>query len=775
MTDILPPAGWPNVRQLETNEFATGGANGNMNEQAKSLAARSELLKQYAALPYESKTGGYALNERVQLATGDIVRSVIASNVNNPNVDMTGWVKENSTGQIFDASGLSQQQINDGVESISDLLAIANPKNGNTVFVKSSDGGHFTYNEYKKVINDGVIIYNGWARITFEAVYRSEWVGVTGVEGDDCVPKLKKLFEYVAAKGGGTVIIQDGVHSLNTVYVDNADGYTEHYAFGMYNNVTIEGTSRTNTIFKLKDNLTAEAPQRWGLFVDNHRNDIANFTAKNFKVDFNGYNNLCTATLQPVYVVALVWDAYKAKGITFDNIWCDKNSTWNSFFIGARCEDSTIKNCLFTEHSDAIPNNLIKDHSSIYINGKNARVENNVLTMPDDVVSYISTGIECHGENTVCIGNFVNGYGAPFLAASTERHNGDDILFIGNKAYQAQIGFAFNSMNGQLKAQFISNKVTLRKAKASTADNFLRYAHAAIESVGAINSIMDRSAAYSEIYVLNNVFEQEEPTDWIASDNFINICHQVKEAKLFVSKGNTFKNFKGAALGVLNVRNNLNSKIVMDSNTYIDCGEDSTYNAFHAAYMLTDKPFAIEEGYQYNLLDRITISNDKFIDCKFGVLLGKSNDLTAKRIDITGVKYLGSFVPPVLAVKPIDLVSGHLIHLEYETDGFVTSGQSLVDVQGVSGKIKMRRWSSSNVNDYLLKNLEYVKTPYYPWGMRALSNEAPSATGQFGAFPNKNGDRIDLRAPALTGYSSFVRFEGNWYGTGKVDSANIVT
>ena len=119
MTDILPPAGWPSVRQLETNEFATGGANGNMNEQAKSLAARSELLKQYAALPYESKTGGYALNERVQLATGDIVRSTIASNVNNPNVDMTGWVKENSASQIFDESGLSQQDINDSSKLLS--------------------------------------------------------------------------------------------------------------------------------------------------------------------------------------------------------------------------------------------------------------------------------------------------------------------------------------------------------------------------------------------------------------------------------------------------------------------------------------------------------------------------------------------------------------------------------------------------------------------------------------------------------------------------------
>ena len=90
MTDILPPAGWPNVRQLETNEFATGGANGNMNEQAKSLAARTELLKNYTPLPYESGKS-YKLNERVQLATGDIVRSTIPSNVNNPNVDMTGW------------------------------------------------------------------------------------------------------------------------------------------------------------------------------------------------------------------------------------------------------------------------------------------------------------------------------------------------------------------------------------------------------------------------------------------------------------------------------------------------------------------------------------------------------------------------------------------------------------------------------------------------------------------------------------------------------------
>ena len=133
MTDINPTPSWANVRQLETNEFATGGANGNMNEQAKSLAARSELLKQYAALPYESKTGGYALNERVQLATGDIVRSTITSNVNNPNENMTGWVKANDASQIFDESGKSQQQVNNkGIKDYSASLTYAE----NSVVVK---------------------------------------------------------------------------------------------------------------------------------------------------------------------------------------------------------------------------------------------------------------------------------------------------------------------------------------------------------------------------------------------------------------------------------------------------------------------------------------------------------------------------------------------------------------------------------------------------------------------------------------------------------------
>lgn len=205
MTDILPPAGWPNVRQLETNEFATGGANGNMNEQAKSLAARSELLKKYAALPYESKTGGYALNERVQLATGDIVRSTIPSNVNNPNENMTGWVKTNSTSQIFDESGLSQQEINNGLESIADLATITTSQNGSRVYVKSYysgqgvGGGTFIYDSAQAAINNGISIFNGWVRQFDKLTF--EMGGVkTGVKTDQSA-SMQLVIDFAEANG----------------------------------------------------------------------------------------------------------------------------------------------------------------------------------------------------------------------------------------------------------------------------------------------------------------------------------------------------------------------------------------------------------------------------------------------------------------------------------------------------------------------------------------------------------------------------------------------
>ena len=73
---------------------------------------------------------------------------------------------------ILDDSGQNQQQINDksitAVNSIADLIAIPNPKNGQVVYVKSyhvglnRGGRKVTYDSSKSGINDGVFIFNGW-------------------------------------------------------------------------------------------------------------------------------------------------------------------------------------------------------------------------------------------------------------------------------------------------------------------------------------------------------------------------------------------------------------------------------------------------------------------------------------------------------------------------------------------------------------------------------------------------------------------------------------
>lgn len=76
---------------------------------------------------------------------------------------------------VVDASGLNQQQLNSGVESIADLLAIPNPKNGSRVYVKGyykptnfalaqpyKGGGIRVYVPSLSSRNDGGVCIDGW-------------------------------------------------------------------------------------------------------------------------------------------------------------------------------------------------------------------------------------------------------------------------------------------------------------------------------------------------------------------------------------------------------------------------------------------------------------------------------------------------------------------------------------------------------------------------------------------------------------------------------------
>lgn len=66
----------------------------------------------------------YDVGERVSLNDGTQAISTEPDNANNPNTDLSGWVKDNSASQIFDVNGSSQQEINDQrIKDVNDITS----------------------------------------------------------------------------------------------------------------------------------------------------------------------------------------------------------------------------------------------------------------------------------------------------------------------------------------------------------------------------------------------------------------------------------------------------------------------------------------------------------------------------------------------------------------------------------------------------------------------------------------------------------------------------
>ena len=200
------------VNLSETSVFDNVPSTNNsaLNSSLQSLVNRDKFIddKIKTGLPpvfdqaFADTIGGYPLDARLMLDDGDIVQSTITNNVNNPNLDMTGWEYENSTSRILDGSGKTQQEINNGLESIADLATIPTPQTGTRVYVKSYHaglklgGGTFVYDATKSNINDYGIIINGWVRILENNILTPYMFGAKGDGVTDDAPAIQKAISY---------------------------------------------------------------------------------------------------------------------------------------------------------------------------------------------------------------------------------------------------------------------------------------------------------------------------------------------------------------------------------------------------------------------------------------------------------------------------------------------------------------------------------------------------------------------------------------------------
>ncbi|WVH13570.1 tail fiber protein [Acinetobacter phage vB_AbaM_fThrA] len=121
-------AGFPPITQQKISE---GGIPPERNDFNGILNLYGQhIVHLNKGLPYEfdqdfaDAIGGYPLNARLMLNNGDIVKSTVPNNVTNPNLDMTGWEKVNSTKNIFDeVFGISQSIINGNLITVDNFGA----------------------------------------------------------------------------------------------------------------------------------------------------------------------------------------------------------------------------------------------------------------------------------------------------------------------------------------------------------------------------------------------------------------------------------------------------------------------------------------------------------------------------------------------------------------------------------------------------------------------------------------------------------------------------
>ena len=106
MTDITPIPDWTAVRQIETTDKVLGGPlpEGVANLHAQALANQNALSRLFAGLPFDpeftAQVGGFPIGGKVSLDNGDIVKSTINGNANDPHADMTGWLRVGNTGEV---------------------------------------------------------------------------------------------------------------------------------------------------------------------------------------------------------------------------------------------------------------------------------------------------------------------------------------------------------------------------------------------------------------------------------------------------------------------------------------------------------------------------------------------------------------------------------------------------------------------------------------------------------------------------------------------------
>lgn len=220
------------------DEYQNVGGSAVATGKSYSSGSYVENIAEHTALPFKQGKS-YALHERVQLDNGDVVRSTIPDNINNPNSDMTGWFLVGSdkikTVLTLDDM-LSLNPVDQAVVRVLSYYtpnyAPAQPYLGTSEYVYkqstvSKSDGFFNINGWNLIFSDTVDIY----QVGFKGDYATD-------EGARLNSFLDAANKYVKSSRINKLIL-DGVHS----YIMSSVPVTFDLCFVGAKNLDIVSTS----------------------------------------------------------------------------------------------------------------------------------------------------------------------------------------------------------------------------------------------------------------------------------------------------------------------------------------------------------------------------------------------------------------------------------------------------------------------------------------------------------------------------------------------------
>ena len=666
---------------------------------------------------------------------------------------------------ILDDSGLTQQQINNksttNVDSIADLIAIQNPKNGRTVTTfsyisgKNKGGAKYRFNSSRVSENNGVTIINGWEKVNTSRLLASQ-IGCQ--EGDyENTDLLNTLIEVASTEGIRDVIL-DGFYKIGKL----EKGITTTpfgdepmwWLLKARSDVTFKGRSWGDGLFVagglVASNSSDANTKGYCVFGDYNQPDVKNFKIKNFKIDNNGQNNL----LAPVNAFGSqslcpnMW-FQRGKNLRVENVHFFENPGHQTIVMDSGVDGFYAINNLFTDNGMGLINNdEIIDHSTIYNRSTNYVVSGNhgIFTTREP---RISTFLEMHGVNGRIFANHSKGYPFPHLRASYFGQNSHNVRFFHNTASGCNIGSLYDGSNGsRIVAEFYNNDYVFRSRKPY--DNHPQFAIGHVD--GQFADITPASTNEIILIAEGNTYRQPPlDSDWTSfnlSDNVIFLGGKGTSVDI---KNNLFVGFKnGYRINYSNPKTRYTFK-----NKRVSCGNTSDPYNTSLFTQNVDAAWLSLQTKEINIDDRLE-------DCVYNSWAYFNESVTPLKVNISG--WSTTWILPYNSPSPD--TSGY-VRYDYTVEDIDTSRVLFSSGVKVLGKISYIDGS------YFCKTIG--NTTRWNFNRKFAATSAP-ATPRF--FGDVQGDIVENTAPSSgqpIGYTCTVSSAipssvGTWKGFGIVQS-----